>query len=221
MLKSVFTFPNPVNEVAARMVAGMVVSLALVIIVTGRPWLTLLLAYGFLARVAAGPTLSPMGLLATRVLVPLFGNPSRPVPGPPKRFAQLVGLFFSTAALVLFFVAGAPEAGNAVLAVLILFAALEASIGFCAGCFVFGHMMRWGVIPESVCRECVVRPDVGSAPGPDDTEHAEEEVIRLALELSRARGPCLAELLRRNPPPQEVLVPRAFSEVGLKPMLSR
>ena len=105
-LKTVFSFPNPVNEVAARMVAGMVVALSLAIIFTDQSWLLFLLAYGFLARVATGPTLSPMGQFATRVLVPLVGNPQRSVPGPPKRFAQTIGLVFSIAALVLFFVIG-------------------------------------------------------------------------------------------------------------------
>ena len=155
-LKTVFSFPNPVNEVAARMVAGMVVALSLAIIFTDQSWLLFLLAYGFLARVATGPTLSPMGQFATRVLVPLVGNPQRPVPGPPKRFAQTIGLVFSIAALVLFFVVGSAMAAKGVLAVLVLFAALESGVGFCAGCFVFGYLMRWGLIPRSVCEECVV-----------------------------------------------------------------
>ncbi len=157
-VRSVFSFPNPVNEVAARMVAGMVVLLALATIVSGQGWLYVLLAYGFLARVATGPTLSPVGLLATRLLAPRSGIQERLVPGPPKRFAQTVGLAFSTTALVLYLVVGSTIAANAVLGVLTLFAALEAGLGFCAGCFVFGYMMRWGIIPESVCRECVVSP---------------------------------------------------------------
>ena len=155
-VRSVFGFPNPVNEVAARMVAGMVVLLALATIVSGQGWLYVLLAYGFLARVATGPTLSLMGQLATRVLAPRSGIEARLVPGPPKRFAQTVGLAFSTTALVLYLVVGSTIAANAVLGVLTLFAALEAGLGFCAGCFVFGYLMRWGMIPESVCRECVV-----------------------------------------------------------------
>ncbi|MCH8185523.1 MAG: DUF4395 domain-containing protein [Chloroflexi bacterium] len=156
VVRSVFAFPNPVNEVAARMVAGMVVLLALATIFSGQSWLYVLLAYGFLARVATGPTLSPMGLLATRVLAPRSGIRERLVPGPPKRFAQTVGLAFSTTALVLYLVVGSTIAANAVLGVLTLFAVLEAGLGFCAGCFVFGYLMRWGLIPESVCRECVV-----------------------------------------------------------------
>ena len=152
-MRYVFSFPNPVNEVAARVVAGLVVSLSLATILTGQAWLMFVLAYGFLARVATGPTLSPMGLLATRVIAPRIGEPKL-VPGPPKRFAQTVGLGFSVAALVLHFVAGSPVAANVVLAVLILFAALEAFLGFCAGCFVFDYLMRWGLVPRSVCEEC-------------------------------------------------------------------
>lgn len=84
--KSVFSFPNPVNEVAARMVAGMVVVLALATILSGQSWLYALLAYGFLARVATGPTLSPMGLLATRVLATCIGNSATAGPGTAQAF---------------------------------------------------------------------------------------------------------------------------------------
>ena len=94
-VRSVFGFPNPVNEVAVRMVAGMVVLLTLATIFSGQGWLYVLLAYGFLARVATGPTLSPMGLLATRVLAPRSGIQERLVPGPPKplRPNRRTGLF--------------------------------------------------------------------------------------------------------------------------------
>ena len=146
--RSVFSFPNPVNEVAARLVAGMVVLLVLAILLTDQAWLMFVLAYGFAARVASGP----MGLLATRVLAPRLE--SRPVPGPPKRFAQSVGLVFSVAALVTYFVADSAFAAKAILAVLATFAILESAAGFCAGCFVFNRLMRLGLIPQSVCREC-------------------------------------------------------------------
>ena len=153
--RAVFSFPNPVNEVAARMVAAMVLGLSVAIILTGQPWLLFLLLYGFIARVLTGPNLSPMGMLATRVLVPIFGNRQRLVPGPPKRFAQSVGLVFSVAAVMLYFLVDTTIAVKSVVGLLAVFAALEAGVGFCAGCFVFGYLMRWGIIPESVCRECV------------------------------------------------------------------
>ena len=153
-LRGVFSFPHPVNEVSARVVAAMVVGLSLTIITTDLHWLMFVLAYGFLARVLTGPTLSPMGLLATRLIVPKVIRRSKLVAGPPKRFAQSVGLVFSVSAAVLAYGVGAMGAAKVVLGVLVVFASLEAFVGFCAGCFVFGYLMRWGIIPESVCRDC-------------------------------------------------------------------
>ncbi len=152
-MKSILSFPNPVNEVAARSVAGMVLALALATILTGEPWLLLFLVYGFVARVLTGPTLSPIGLIATRLVVPLLNIPEKPVPGPPKRFAQFVGLVVSSVGAALF-IWVSPIAGKSVLGVLAVFAALESGFGFCAGCFVFGYLMRWGLIPEAVCLAC-------------------------------------------------------------------
>ena len=152
-MKSILSFPNPVNEVAARSGAGMVLALALATILTGEPWLLFFLVYGFVARVLTGPTLSPIGLIATRLVVPLLNIPEKPVPGPPKRFAQFVGLVVSSVGAVLF-IWVSPIAGKSVLGVLAVFAALESGFGFCAGCFVFGYLMRWGLIPESVCLAC-------------------------------------------------------------------
>ena len=47
----VFSFPNQVNDYAARLVAGMVVLMGLAILVADAAWLLPLLAAGFLARV--------------------------------------------------------------------------------------------------------------------------------------------------------------------------
>ncbi len=155
MVSEVFSFPNPVNEHAARWVAALVAALTLAAIFTAEVWVLAALTYGFAARVATGPTLSPIGQLATRVLVPWAGKPSRPTPGPPKRFAQSIGLAFSLTALVLFLAIDASAPWRAVLGVLAAFALLESGAGFCAGCFVFTRLMKLGVIPESVCRECL------------------------------------------------------------------
>ena len=153
-LRALFTFPHPVNEYAARSVAAMVFVLAVVIIVADVRWLLFVLAYGFLARVLTGPKLSPMGLLATRVIAPRVLRRSKLTAGPPKQFAQTIGLAFSTTALVLVYGFGLVGAAYAVLGVLVLFAGLEAFVGFCAGCFVFGYLMRWGLIPAATCERC-------------------------------------------------------------------
>lgn len=141
------------NEKAARVVAGGVVVLAALVLVTGWHWLIAVIALGFLARVATGPTLSPLGQLATRVIAPRLGDPVL-VPGPPKRFAQAIGLVLTSAAAVLSLGFGQTGIATALVVVLLVFAALESAVGFCAGCWVFGHLMRWGVVPAETCEAC-------------------------------------------------------------------
>jgi hypothetical protein len=115
---------------------------------------TALIAYGFLARVAAGPTLSPLGQLVTRVITPRLPVPPRPVPGPPKRFAQAIGAVLSSSAALLALALGLPSAGYALLGLLAAAATLEAAFGVCLGCRAFAILMRIGVIPAQVCERC-------------------------------------------------------------------
>ncbi|MFM8762648.1 MAG: DUF4395 domain-containing protein [Solirubrobacterales bacterium] len=154
MSEGIFSFPNPVNEVSARLVAAGVLVLAVVTIVFNLPWLTLLIAYGFIARVAAGPRFSPLGLLVTKVLTPALPFKEKLVPGPPKRFAQAIGVVFSVTAAVLAVGLGLTTAAYVVLGVLAFFAFLESAFGLCVGCRVFAVLMKVGVIPEAVCEEC-------------------------------------------------------------------
>ena len=150
-----FVFPNPVDEVSARLVAAGVVVMGTATLVSGQWWVLVPLVFGFVARVAAGPRFSPLGLLVTRVIRPRLSVAPRLVAGPPKRFAQAMGLTFSATAS-LFVVLGATGAATVVLAMLLIAASLEAFVGLCLGCKVFALLMRLGVIPEEVCLECNV-----------------------------------------------------------------
>ena len=149
-----FSFPDPVNEVSARLVAAGVVAMSVAAIVLDARWLTVVIAYGFVARVLTGPTLSPLGQLVTRLITPRLGLPVRPVPGPPKRFAQGIGAAFSVTAAALAMVLGQWGAAQLVLAALVAAASLEAFLGFCLGCKVFALLTRAGVFPASVCERC-------------------------------------------------------------------
>jgi hypothetical protein len=151
---TLFSFPNPVNEVSARLVAGGVVLIALATIVFDQPWLTVVLAYGFLARVMAGPTLSPLGQLVTRVITPRLGLAPKYVAGPPKRFAQGIGAAFSVTAAVLALGFGWRGPAYAVLGMLVGAAILESVFAYCLGCRVFALLMKAGLIPEDVCERC-------------------------------------------------------------------
>jgi Domain of unknown function (DUF4395) len=145
----VFTFPNPVNEKAARVVAGVVAITAAIILATGAYWLLIPLTYGFWARVLTGPTLSPLGRAAMK-LAP--GDPKY-VAGPPKRFAQGMGAATTTAATLLW-LAGATTAAGVLTAMLLVAATLESVFAICLGCHVFALLMRAGLIPDSICAEC-------------------------------------------------------------------
>ncbi len=151
---TLFGFPHPVNETSARVVASGVVVMAATAALADQPWIMGPLAYGFAARVAAGPTLSPLGLVATRVITPRLHLQHRYSPGPPKRLAQAMGLGMSTTALVLYYGAHRPRAARLFLGALAVAAGLEAVFGLCLGCKLFELGMRTGVVPESVCEEC-------------------------------------------------------------------
>jgi hypothetical protein len=151
-MASVIGFPDRVNEKAARTVAAGVGVTSIVAVATGWLWLTLPLAYGFLARVLTGPTLSPLGQLAVRVVAPRLGPPSY-VAGPPKRFAQGIGAIAAVAAAAAWAV-GATLLSQVLLLMLAVFAALESLLGVCVGCIVFARLMRMGWIPQSVCQSC-------------------------------------------------------------------
>ena len=152
-LRGLVGFPNPVNEVAARVVAGGVVAMCVATLAWRQPWLLVPLCYGFWARVLTGPKLSPLGQLATRVVAPRLAAP-RLVAGPPKRFAQAMGVAFSSTALVLWFAGGWSVAALVVVGLLLVAAVLESVFGLCLGCRVFAGLMRAGLVPDEVCEAC-------------------------------------------------------------------
>lgn len=158
-------FPDAVDERAARTVAGGVVALTATALVSGRLWLAAPIAYGFAARVLAGPKLSPLGLLATRVVVPRLGGEPRIVPGPPKRLAQGMGLGFSGGALLLGVGMRRPAAARLMLGALLAAASLESFAGICLACKMFPYLVRAGIVSEQACPDCA-----------DIWQHARHEV---------------------------------------------
>jgi hypothetical protein len=153
MASSLFSFPNPVNDVAARTVASGVVIMAIVATTTHQMWITIPLAYGFVARTLSGPRFSPLGRIATEIVAPHLPRFTKFVPGPPKRFAQAIGAAFTLSALALW-LSGETTASRMLLVCLSVPAILEAGLGYCVGCKMFALLMRAGVIPEEICEEC-------------------------------------------------------------------
>ena len=143
--RQIFSFPDPVDETSARLVATGVVAMGVAFVVVGEGWLLAPLVYGFAARMASGPTLSPLGQLVTRAISPRVPGEHRPVPGRPKRFAQAIGLVVSGSAAVAW-LAGAPWLTYALIGVLLAAASLEAFAGVCVGCIVYRFLWE--------CEEC-------------------------------------------------------------------
>jgi len=149
----VLGFPRVINEKAARTVAAVVALTGVIALATGAHWLLVPLAYGFCARVLAGPTLSPLAQLASKVIAPRLGEP-RDVAGPPKRFAQGMGAAFTTSAAVLALGFGADTAAGVLTVLLVVAAMLESVFALCLGCQVFALLMRAGLVPEETCERC-------------------------------------------------------------------
>jgi len=148
-----FPFPNPANETSARLVAAGVVVISTTFLLTNSTFVLIALAYGFAARVAAGPAFSPLALFVTRVVTPKLNLNHKFVPGPPKRFAQTIGLVFSSSALLLALL-DFSLAAKLVITGLIFAALLESVFAICLGCIAFSYLMKLGAIPESVCESC-------------------------------------------------------------------
>ena len=148
-----FSFPNPLNEKAARVVAGVVALAGVLVLATGAHWLLVAMAYGFWARVLTGPTLSPLGRLASGVIAPRLGPPKY-VAGPPKRFAQGMGAAFTTVAAVLALGFGLTTEADVLVGLLVVAATLESVFALCLGCQAFAVLMRVGLVPEETCERC-------------------------------------------------------------------
>jgi hypothetical protein len=160
-VRALLSFPNPLNEKAARVVAGVVAAVSVIALATAWYWLLAVLAYGFIARALTGPTLSPLGAVASRVIAPRLGAPKY-VSGPPKRFAQAMGATITTAGAVLALVFGLHAPADVLLVAMVVAAGFESALGLCLGCKIFGALMRMGIVPDQVCAECA---DIWARPG--------------------------------------------------------
>lgn len=127
-----------INETKVRTVAGLVLTTALVYLLSGWILLPLLLALDFGLRSFDFGQYSPFGNLA-QWLVKTFRLPYKGTDQAPKRFAARIGFIFGL------LISGLHLGGISTLAptaILVLFAALESIVGFCAGCLVYTFYVR-------------------------------------------------------------------------------
>ncbi len=145
------SYPLQVNERAARLTAAFVATALLLAGLTRSPWLLPILALGFVLRVTLGPRFSLLSRLAAALAARLF--PPRPVSAAPKRFAQGFGATLLAVAATLAYL-GSPRLAWDVAGVVALFATLEAALGFCAGCWIYGRLQSNGFLGPEVCVDC-------------------------------------------------------------------
>ena len=135
-MQNMLSFPNPVNEKAARTVAA-VVLVARATLATGWYWLMLPIAYGFWARVgpyrseaqSAGVGSDARGRAAT-------GREALRCRGRRSALAQGIGAVISTAALVLGLILGLHTAADVLLGLLVIvgWRTVTASAARSSGC---------------------------------------------------------------------------------------
>lgn len=137
--------PTQVDPRGLRVVAGITSAvLAVVLVVPSEPVRTALLAVQvvvFAIAVVAGLQKSPYAIFFARVVRPRIGRPAELEDSRPPRFAQAVGLAFTTVALVLL-LAGATTAALVATAFALVAALLNASVGFCLGCELYLVLRR-------------------------------------------------------------------------------
>lgn len=104
-----------------------------------------------LALSALAPAIGPYRLLYRFILVPLhILRPHMVEDDPaPHRFAQGVGAVFLMAATLALFLGSRTIALGWTLDVIVFaLAGLNLFVGFCAGCFVYFHLGRLGILPR-------------------------------------------------------------------------
>jgi len=146
--------PKRVKEPVVRGIAVQVFLLTLAAIYWKSPVILYILLGDFFLRAFVTAKISPLAILSRYIWAPLLKFPLKMVTMRPKKFAASIGFFMSAAALALY-LTGYPFIMQLVLAVLALFSFLEGAFRFCAGCKIFGLLIKLGLVKEELCEDCV------------------------------------------------------------------
>jgi hypothetical protein len=117
--------------------------------VLNRPVIVLIAAI-VLALAAIMPTISLFRLLYRGIVLPLHLLPPRIVEDDPAphRFAQGVGATLLIASTLVLFLSNAAVVGWTLDLILFVLVSTNLSVGFCAGCFMYYHLGRFGLMPR-------------------------------------------------------------------------
>ena len=137
--------PTQVDPRGLRVVATITaVVLAAVLVIPSEPVRTVLLAVQvavFATAALIGLQASPYAIFYAKVVRPRIGAPAELEDARPPRFAQVVGLAFTTIALVALLV-GATTIALVATAFALVAALLNAAVGLCLGCEMYLVLRR-------------------------------------------------------------------------------
>jgi hypothetical protein len=144
--------PFRVNEAVVRGVAIQVWLLSLTVLLTKSFIPIILLIIDFGIRIFLTPSFSPL-VLISKTIQPLGLFKKKMITFQPKRFAAMIGLTMSLAALISHAM-GLTILFIILMAILALFSFLEGFFRFCAGCQIFRLLIKWHLADEKLCEEC-------------------------------------------------------------------
>ncbi len=137
--------PTQVDPRGLRVVAGITaVVLAAILLIPSETVRTILLVVQvavFATAALVGLTTSPYAILYAKVVRPRIGAPAELEDARPPRFAQLVGLAFTTVALVAL-LSGATTVALIATGFALVAALLNAVLGLCLGCELYLVLRR-------------------------------------------------------------------------------
>ncbi len=151
----IYRFYNQIPAGVVRATAGQVLLISVMEIYFSSIWLSLILVFDFAVRVFNRSRFSLLALNAKKWIAPLLGLNNHPTALKPKRFAAAIGLSLAGLALlclildydIYFYV---------ILGTLAFFSFLESFFGFCAGCKIYGLLIKYKIIKDNDCLDCEI-----------------------------------------------------------------
>lgn len=149
--------PERVKEKNVRTVALLVVIISTLAILFKQPIIMLILSIDFFIRSLINSKFSILAILAKKLFAEKIPFREKIILMKPKKFAASIGAILSLAAGI-FGLSGQIPIMIFITGVLLLFSIFEAFFKFCAGCWMFGVLIRLNIISDDNCLECSLTP---------------------------------------------------------------
>lgn len=148
--------PERIQEAVVRGIAFLVLLAVLITLLFDTILPMYVLAVDFFIRACISGRFSLLALLSRKGVSQILRFKKRMIIARPKKFAAGIGFLLSLTALILVVIFDYEFWFIALSGMLGLFSALEAFFKFCAGCKIFGLLIRLGILREEVCYDCVL-----------------------------------------------------------------